>query len=1247
MDVEDDHPFGMELEDFFYTNPAQTDPHFQSKIYEKEEFKRLTVVNPEKEKKTSDGYFFHQEYVHRYMLNYDFLILIWEAGAGKTIGALGAAERFRQYSKRMNQVSYPESYFKPVHTHIRKAIILVKNQNLKSVFKDTLINVMNTGFTKSTDIKNDGFYHIYTYTEFYKYAKEIVDKVDTVKELNSSEKELLNTEFRDVMFIIDEAHTFSRAALSLKTTKNKKSRKKIKKSKKKETTLTYAKLYQTIKNVIKIALNIKVMFLTATPMIDRIEEAIYLINLLLAKSAREMPTNKDAYLYTGKRGEELSLDLKMSPQKLAQYFKGIISYTGVRYAGVEIIESGEKLNVNVTDRKIASGRSKKYFESRITRDITYREDLSDLEGLEGEDEEGDFLSTPIIVEKCYMSGLQLDAYIDEGEEGEEGEGEDDDEILDEKTKKAKSLHVSTRHIRNFVFPPVKINAAPLYGSSAIDLYQKKKLIKKKGNTIDFSTPFIDQYLPEDEEDKIKELSCTFKRAFEIIEDHLNNKPGVIYVFFDLLISGAMIFESLMRVKFDFERYVHSDLVEGLRKPERRLVYLTGESKNIQKTLDKVNTSRNWNGDFIKVVIGSKATSESYSIKNVTTIIQMEPDWNFGRSYQAIRRGIRKDGFDNLKQKVREGVIKGPIPVRIHKLCALIPVDVISEGRASLRESAGVSKNLVDGATVDSARYHLGLEKDWKIKRMEHSLRTAAIDCEANRLVNIDPKTKDYSREALYDISNYRCDDMVSKTGRIKKGRKSKEKLSNIPGTTWEERSPRDTKSSWVLLYSDEHYIEVKEMILEELRNKGIVRTADLIDKVETIVKDENVAATVIANILKNQVVGKDRYGFNKYVRESNSYIYLSDYLLDQQENYNEIIYSSNLTFSYTQKLGDYFDRIIRKEIIDNIPKWSPTKYKNEFESGGLIQKTIIFEDALRRFALVIDSGGGLKDLAPKYDTLLRELDDYYIAINRPISRIDYVSDRMFDRMPGEKHRGQRPQNKLNGELYWLLDDTGDDWIKIKEKDKLKPKIGQLIYIHYAIIFTASAPAAGRGVKRFRDRLRILEPPYKEWKTVDSENNPVEQQTYENMVADHLLVLEDAYKKDIMGVTTTGRKKEYGPGWYFGLDLYSDRPLNRPQDKLLPAVYLTENPFTKKVRIMAPEWFREKYSVKKAKAKSGVDKRKEASGRELRTGFGLKELKTIYLYFRPEDRDIKYSKETYESDIIVIMKDLGLITKMHN
>ena len=1230
----------MELEDFFYTNPPQSDPHFQSKIYEKEEFKRLAVVDPEKEKKTSDGYFFHQEYVHRYMLNYDFLILIWEAGAGKTIGALGAAERFRQYSKRMKQISYPESYFQPTHIHIRKTIILVKNQNLKSVFKDTLINVMNTGFTKSTDIKNDGFYHIFTYTEFYKYAKEIVARVDTVEELNSSEKERLNAEFRDVMFIIDEAHTFSRAAISLKTTKNKKSKKKTKKSKKKETTLTYADLYQTIKNVIKIAQNIKAMFLTATPMIDRIEEAIYLINLLLAKSDREMPTNKDAYLYAGKRGEELSLDLKMSPQKLAKYFKGIISYTGVRYAGVEIIESGEKLNVNVTDRKIASGRSKKYFESRITRDITYREDLSDIEGLEGENEEGDFLNTSIIVEKCYMSGLQLVAYINEVEGGSdkkknEDEDEDDDEIIDEKTKKAKSLHVGTRHIRNFVFPdPDNIEAMPLYGNQAIVLYQKKRLIKKKGINIDFGAAFIDRYLPEDKKDKLEELSCTFKRAFEIVEDHLNNKPGVIYIFFDLLISGAMIFESLMRVKFDFERYVHRESVEGLRKPVKRLVYLTGESTNIQITLDQVNTSRNWNGDFIKVVIGSKATSESYSIKNVTTIIQMEPDWNFGRSYQAIRRGIRKDGFDNLKQKVREGVIKGPIPVRIHKLCALIPVDVRSERRA------GVSKNLVDGTTVDSARYHLGLEKDWKIKRMEHSLRTAAIDCEANRLVNIDPKTKDYSREALYDISNYRCDDVVA-TSKIKKERRGKEKLSNIPPQVY------DTKSSWVLLYSDEHYTEVKEMILEELRNKGIVRTADLIDKVETIVKDENVAATVIANILKNQVVGKDRYGFNKYVRESNSYIYLSDYLLDQQENYNEIIYSSNLTFSYTRKLGDYFDRIIRKEIIDNIPKWSPTKYKSEFESGGLIQKTIIFEDALRRFALVIDSGGGLKDLAPKYDTLLRELDDYYIAINRPISRIDHVSDRMFDRMPGEKHRGQRPQNKLNSELYWLLDDIGDDWTKIKEKDKQKPKIGQLIYIHYAIIFTASAPAAGRGVKRFRDRLRILEPPYKEWKTVDSENNPVEQQTYENMVADHLLVLEDAYKEDIISVTTVGRKKEYGPGWYFGLEQYSDRPLTKPQDKLWSAVYLTENPFTKKVRIMAPEWFREKYSVKKAKAKSGIDKRKEASGRELRTGFGLKELKIIYLYFRPEDRDIKYSKETYENDIIVIMKDLGLITKMHN
>ena len=1241
--------FIMELEDFFYTNPDQFDPNFQSKIYAKKEFNTLTSTDPIHENKTKQGYFFYQEYAHRYMLAYDYLIFIWEAGAGKTIGALGAAERFRSYRNEIKNKSYPEVYYQPAHTYIKRAIILVKNQNLKGVFEDTLIRVMHqhTGFSRPKDIRNDGFYNIYTYTEFYNFIKSLVDNIGETNadKLDKRQIKIIENEFMDTIFIIDEAHTFSRATLSKKT--NKKSNKKINKK-----TLTYAKLYQAVHNIIKISPNIKVMFLTATPMINDIMEAIYLINLLIAKYPYQLPTSRNDYLYSGKKGEELSLDIKMSPKKLAQYLKGIISYTGVHYVGVKFIESGSNLNVDVTDEIIAKGRSQKYFDSRITHKVKYQEDLSDIyEDYKPTEEIIDTFETSVIVDKCYMSGLQLEAYIierdnkgerddeddiddekekdDESEKDDENEIDDGEEIDDEnedeenvRKKYRSTLHVKSRHILNFVFPdPVNINNPPLFGESAINIYKKYKLLEKQNNTIVFGPKFLKLYIPDGKKDNIQQLSCSFKRAFDIIEDHLENKYGVIYVFFDLVVSGAMIFESLARAKFNFERYVYNDQQEGLRKQALRLTYLTGDSKNIKKTLDRVSEARNWNGDYIKLVIGSKATSVSYSISNVTTIIQMEPDWNFGQSYQAIRRGIRKDGYDNLKEKIKDGTIKGPINVNIYKLCVLIPIKTNKK-----------DENKIDSSTVDSARYNLGLEKDWKIKRIEHSLRTAAIDCEANRKINIDPKTKNYSREALYDISNYICDGAV-----ISPTPNNKLKLSNVSMKEY------DTTSSWILLYSDEYYKEVETMVLEELKKKNIIQSTELITKTINIVDDEGIAINILDKMLKNQVVGTDRYGFNKYISETNGYFYLGDYLLEQQDNYNDIIYNINPTFSYTQKLGDYFDRIIRPEIINNILGWDDEQYHNEFKTGGLITKTIIFEDALKKYANKIIEGGNMNDIAPRYKKLLLELNDYYIVINRPLSLIEHVGDRMFDRVIGEKHRGQRPQNKFNDELYWILDDTGEDWIKIKEKDSKYSETGDLIFIHYSIIFTASAPTAGRGVKRFRDRLRILEHPYQEWKTIDSENTPVEQQTYENIIADNLENLEKIYKEEIMNISMIDGKKVYGPGWFFDKNSYSKTPLKEP----LEAVYLTENPFTKKIRIMAPEWFREKYSEKKSKLGTKKDKRKEASGRELKTGFGTADLRIIYLYFRPEDKNIIINKETYEKDIITILSNLGLITKMHN
>lgn len=1154
----------MELEDFFYTYPSVKDPNLQSKLSNKLEFLELKSNT---EKKTPKGYFYHQEIIRRYMSKYERSLLIWEAGAGKTHGVLGPAELYREYRNliKKHQPSYPESWFNPINKYMKRAIIIVKNKQVKKIFRDTILSIASDLNTKS-DIKHDGFYTIYTINEFYMWVSRSIPGIDSNKKLTPSQTLDVRAEFENTFFIIDEGHIF-----------NPKYEKKIKE----KTKYSYTRVYNTIINVFSID-KIIVMISTATPMIDSAHEISYLMNLLL-KPGDKMPIRKSDYIESK---NDISFDLKIDSKKLKKYFNGLISYAKVSYPGVEIVTKGEPLVMALDDIDVIKGE---YFEKRITEVVDYDiigliEDKGELMNYEFPNEDT-FLRTSLIVEKCIMSDDQLMAYtkdqlsytedqlIDYAIDTLRDKGKDPDLFSDKqlidyasnklpyakdqlKREKIESLYFNARKIRNFVFP--KRDGKILYGTAGIksELIPGRYLERDSG-MISFTRSFIKNYIHTEKYGGIQSLSCVYAKILNIIDSHLKNKdPGVIYIFFELVESGSQILEALVRAKFNYSRYIYS--AKGRQIKKKQIAYLTGKTTNIKETLDQISKPENWNGDYVKIIIASGAISESYSIFNVTKIIEAEMKWNFARGYQGINRGKRKGGYDAIISNLRSNK---KLRVEIYRMCAILP-------------SSSDSKIKFDPDSIDTVRYSTSLRKEWKIRKMATILRGSAIDCQLqDRKGPKDPTILDFGLKSECHNNNIIVD-----------------------------------RNTYNLFYNDLKYEEVKNLVVGLLKRHNIISTDNLLDRAEKLTKDRKLAIIILAKIVDKEIMVRDRYGFVKYVYERNGHMFISNY-----EDYNNAIYSLDLNFSYKRRLWDYFEDKIRIEVANKVKKMNFSEYKNYYDESDIITKTTIVEQA------IIDVTK--KEVTKGEEWILEKTNNYYIKIKQPIGKIVNTRARMYD----SKHRGARPSAG-----YWLLDKKGVDWERIRKIDE---PVGPIVYIHYIMISWAAAAVVSSGLERFENRIRILESPYTEWRTIDPSVNPVEQETYVHILVDQL----NKWRSDFIFEIDTR---------YFSSNQYLDEPIGGfPSGENLPPIYLTKNPFNLKIRIVSPEWFRQKYTKKKISLVKKGDKRKRASGRELKN-FSEGDLRIIYSYFYPETPS-SLGPGGYRLAIIKRMSNLGLHTWMYN
>jgi len=211
----------------------------------------------------------HQNFVRNYLsfqTPYNSLLLFHGLGSGKTLTAIGIAEEMRDYLKKMG---------------INKKIIIVASPNVQDNFKLQLfderrlvdsstmndvignkilkeVNPLNSNLSREDLLKQvnkliNSYYSFFGYLQFANYINHFThpnDDKQTVKNLQN--------EFNNSLIIIDEIQNM----------------KNINESKQgKIASKTFQKL-------VKVVHNLRLLFLTATPMFNSCEEIIWILNMI-------------------------------------------------------------------------------------------------------------------------------------------------------------------------------------------------------------------------------------------------------------------------------------------------------------------------------------------------------------------------------------------------------------------------------------------------------------------------------------------------------------------------------------------------------------------------------------------------------------------------------------------------------------------------------------------------------------------------------------------------------------------------------------------------------------------------------------------------------------------------------------------------------------------------------------------------------------------------------------------------------
>ena len=684
----------------------------------------------------------HQQFVRNFLsfeTPYNSLLLYHGLGTGKTCSSISICEETRKYMKLMGYnkkiivIASPvvQENYKLQLFDERKLTLVDGYWNIKACTGNKFIEEVNPMFTKNIPrekvikqinkiIKN--WYQFMGYLEFSNYITSIIKKANislTDTDLKDKNKiEIIEKEFSNRVIVIDEVHNIRTGDKMKRTSEH-------------------------FLNLVKYAKDTKLILLTATPMYNDHREIIWLLNLMNLNDGRYMLKEKDIFdkkgeLRVDNKGREIGKELLI--QKSTGYFsyvKGNNPFTFPFHILPETSSRSESLRLLSKSKKWSYPKLQ-INDLKIDIPIQYLDlFINNIDGT--------------IQEKAYKLLIE--------------KLKKDNPVLKKKNKGIQYTIIDgPLQLLNMVYPNDAIVSDKKVTNSTIDkLYGRDGLMRlmtrnKNKRDYQYKPSTVEKFGRIFSESKIKNYS---KKIHNIITE-IKKSKGIVMIY-SQFIEGGCVPLALALEELGLVRSNGNNLFKNQPKSRYKFVnergksfygsyaMITGDpniSPNNKNELKEVTNIKNKYGEFVKVVIISKAGSEGLDFKNIRQIHLMEPWYNLNRTKQTIGRAVR-----NLSHCM--------LPFRERN------VEIFLYGTQL--------DNKNENEAIDLYMYRLAEQKTMQINKISQILKENALDCVLNKeqmnqyqknveielssgltLKDFDVRAKDYSFACQIGKCNYTC-----------------------------------------------------------------------------------------------------------------------------------------------------------------------------------------------------------------------------------------------------------------------------------------------------------------------------------------------------------------------------------------------------------------------------------------------------------------------------------------------------------
>lgn len=711
-------------EDLFSPYPSLNDPNFQLKIATKKEFNEhqydgeIHDMSIEERAEILSNADFqlspHQLFVKNFLSSetpYNSLLLFHGLGTGKTCSAIGVSEDMRDYLNQPNTI-----------TNIKILIVasLPVLDNFRSSIFDTNKLTMENGYWTSTaclgnklikeinplKVKNmskkdvevkinniiDNSYEFLTYIQLADKIKELLTANEEAEMsrsdiINVKISEITNKRIQDVfnenLLIIDEVHNINNMeeietdfinrnpnVITEDSTQNENEKEEERENPFLETVpkTNVSNLSNYLEMIVKTSKNMKLLFLSATPMYDTFREIIWLLNIMNTNDKRGRIAVNQVF---DKSGNFINGGKELLTRKLRGYIsvvRGENPYTfpyRIYPSDFDLTNTFSSNNyqypTKTWDGKLIPTEERERILSLYLSKI----------GTCGQPD-----SNCMNCQSCLYKKVTNN--------------------LSELT----SLTISMLLEMLIVVYPIdelsrnEFNIKDLRGKEGF-----KRIMKydKSTHTFKYQEKHAGFFHPT----KIGKYSAKIKTVLEKI----NNSEGVVLIYSDKIFSGLLPM-ALALEESGFCRFENNNLLHGTKKTSMSYVMITGNpilSPDNKRDIDIVTDVKNKNGEQVKVILISKAGAEGIDFKFIRQVQVLDPWFNLNRTEQVIGRAVRSFGHKDL---------------------------VFAERNVQIFMHATLLEDL-DTESFDLYVYRIAEDKAKKMGLITRLLKETAVDCIIN------------------------------------------------------------------------------------------------------------------------------------------------------------------------------------------------------------------------------------------------------------------------------------------------------------------------------------------------------------------------------------------------------------------------------------------------------------------------------------------------------------------------------------